>query len=267
MAGVENWTSHFGIAHPPFAKSIPPASSSSAPPTKRPSPASATACPRWPWARSPATSGQARASPCGRPWPPWTGHATRWCTSPTRCSAPGAVCEHRVRPGGGPRFHKAEVMAQAATLLAAEEASATAGSWWPSTRLISFPGPARGAPAHGQCRDGCGVSLRLVLLGQPMLSRQLRSRGLRCARSRIAVRYQIAGMDLSESLAYLRHHLSLAGGQIPSSRRRGGSPAPLRQRLPRALNNAATAALMAQRPRAKPWSTMPVPGVPSQSSP
>ena len=23
MAGVENWTSHFGIAHPPFAKSIP----------------------------------------------------------------------------------------------------------------------------------------------------------------------------------------------------------------------------------------------------
>jgi len=29
------------------------------------------------------------------------------------------------------------------------------------------------------------------------------------------VRYQIAGMDLSESLAYLRHHLSLAGRADP----------------------------------------------------
>jgi type II secretory pathway predicted ATPase ExeA len=43
-----------------------------------------------------------------------------------------------------------------------------------------------------------------------MLSRQLRL-GVFALDQRIVVRYQIAGMDLSESLAYLRHHLSLAG--------------------------------------------------------
>jgi len=55
----------------------------------------------------------------------------------------------------------------------------------------------------------------LVLLGQPLLSRQLRLGVFAALDQRIAVRYQIAGMDLSESLAYLRHHLSLAGRADP----------------------------------------------------
>ena len=86
----------------------------------------------------------------------------------------------------------------------------------------------------------------LVLLGQPMLSRQLRLGVFAALDQRIAVRYQIAGMDLSESLAYLRHHLSLAGRADPLIA--DDAAARLHRYangLPRALNNAATAALMA----------------------
>ena len=63
---------------------------------------------------------------------------------------------------------------------------------------------------------------------------------------RIATRYTIKPMDLGESAAYLRHHLALAGRDDPLfaddavarlHRASGG--------LPRALNNAATAALIA----------------------
>jgi len=59
-------------------------------------------------------------------------------------------------------------------------------------------------------------------------------------------RFTIKPMDLAESAAYLRHHMKLAGREAPVfaddaiarlHRVAGG--------LPRALNNAATAALMA----------------------
>ena len=79
-----------------------------------------------------------------------------------------------------------------------------------------------------------------------MLSRQLRLGVFAALDQRIAVRYQIAGMDLSESLAYLRHHLSLAGRADPLIA--DDAAARLHRYangLPRALNNAATAALMA----------------------
>jgi type II secretory pathway predicted ATPase ExeA len=63
---------------------------------------------------------------------------------------------------------------------------------------------------------------------------------------RIAVRYQIGPMDLGDSAAYLRHHLALAGRSdqlfaddaIARLHRLSGG-------IPRALNNAAVAALIA----------------------
>ncbi len=63
---------------------------------------------------------------------------------------------------------------------------------------------------------------------------------------RIATRYAIKPMDLAESAAYLRHHMTLAGREEPlfaddaTARLHRVSSG-----LPRALNNAATAALIA----------------------
>jgi type II secretory pathway predicted ATPase ExeA len=63
---------------------------------------------------------------------------------------------------------------------------------------------------------------------------------------RIAVRYQLTPMDLGESVAYLRHHLALAGRTDPlladdaCARLHKASLG-----LPRALNNVAIAALIA----------------------
>ena len=63
---------------------------------------------------------------------------------------------------------------------------------------------------------------------------------------RIAVRYHIGPMDLGDSTAYLRHHLALAGRSdqlfaddaiVRLHRQSNG--------IPRALNNAAVAALIA----------------------
>jgi hypothetical protein len=63
---------------------------------------------------------------------------------------------------------------------------------------------------------------------------------------RIATRYAIKPMDLAESAAYLRHHMTLAGREEPLFA--DDAVARLRRvssGLPRALNNAATAALIA----------------------
>jgi type II secretory pathway predicted ATPase ExeA len=85
-----------------------------------------------------------------------------------------------------------------------------------------------------------------ILIGQPTLNRQLRMGVFAALDQRIATRFTIKAMDIGESSAYLRHHLSLAGRDEPLfaddavarlHRASGG--------LPRALNNAATAAIIA----------------------
>jgi type II secretory pathway predicted ATPase ExeA len=85
-----------------------------------------------------------------------------------------------------------------------------------------------------------------ILVGQPTLARKLRLGVFAALDQRIATRYTIAPMDLAESAAYLAHHLHLAGRTEPLfaddaiarlHRVAGG--------LPRKLNNAATAALIA----------------------
>jgi len=85
-----------------------------------------------------------------------------------------------------------------------------------------------------------------ILAGQPTLSRQLRMGIFAALDQRIATRFSIKAMDLAESAAYLRHHLSLAGRDDPlfaddaiARLHRVSSG------LPRALSNAATAAIIA----------------------
>ena len=148
--------------------------------------------------------------------------------------------------GGSPRFHKAEVMRQAADLLAAEqterrrrvvividEAHLLSPEQLKELRLLTNTDMDAASPFAG-------------ILGQPTLARKLRLGVFAALDQRIATRYTIAPMDLAESAAYLAHHLHLAGRTEPLfaddaiarlHRLAGG--------LPRKLNNAATAALIA----------------------
>ncbi len=63
---------------------------------------------------------------------------------------------------------------------------------------------------------------------------------------RIATRFMIKPMDIAESAGYLRHHLALAGRNEPLFADDAISRLHrVANGLPRALNNAATAALIA----------------------
>jgi type II secretory pathway predicted ATPase ExeA len=149
--------------------------------------------------------------------------------------------------GDKPRYLKAELMAQAGDLLAAEaserhrrvviivdEAHLLDPAQFEELRLLTNAEMDSESPFAG------------ILAGQPTLNRQLRLGTFAALDQRIATRFTIKPMDLAESAAYLRHHLKLAGRDDPlfaddaiARLHRVASG------LPRALNNAATAALIA----------------------
>ena len=86
----------------------------------------------------------------------------------------------------------------------------------------------------------------LLLVGQPTLARQLRMGIFAALDQRIAVRYQLSPMDLGEAAQYLRHHLALVGRTDPLFADDALARLHKASRgLPRALNNAAVAALIA----------------------
>jgi type II secretory pathway predicted ATPase ExeA len=149
--------------------------------------------------------------------------------------------------GAQPRYLKAELMAQAADLLAAEaaerhrrvvlvvdEAHLLDPAQLEELRLLTNSEMDSASPFAG------------ILVGQPTLNRQLRMGVFAALDQRIATRFTIRAMDLAESAAYLRHHLSLAGREEPLFA--DDAIARLHRvsnGLPRALNNAATAAIIA----------------------
>jgi type II secretory pathway predicted ATPase ExeA len=149
--------------------------------------------------------------------------------------------------GAHPRFHKAEVMAQTADLLAAEqaerhrrvlvvvdEAHLLTPDQLEELRLLTNQDMDSTSPFAG------------ILVGQPTLARQLRMGVFAALDQRIATRYTIKPMDLAESANYLRHHLALVDRDEPLFA--DDATARLHRvsnGLPRALNNAATAALIA----------------------
>jgi type II secretory pathway predicted ATPase ExeA len=149
--------------------------------------------------------------------------------------------------GAAPRFHKAEVMAQAAELLAAEEAERhrrvvlvideahlLTPEQLEELRLLTNAELDSKSPFAG------------LLVGQPTLARSLRMGIFAALDQRIATRYALKPMDLGESANYLRHHLALVGRTDPLIT--DDAVARLHRvanGLPRALNNAAIAALMA----------------------
>jgi len=149
--------------------------------------------------------------------------------------------------GAAPRFHKAEMITQTQELLAAEEqerrrrvvlivdeAHLLAPEQLEALRLLTN--------AEMDSQSPCA----LLFVGQPTLARQLRMGIFAALDQRIAMRYQLTAMDLGESVQYLRHHLALVGRTDPLFA--DDAIARLHQAslgLPRALNNAATCALIA----------------------
>ena len=149
--------------------------------------------------------------------------------------------------GGVPHAFKVELMAQAQNLLAVEEQE--------RRRRVVFLIDEAHLLTAGQLEElrlltnadmDSGSPLALLLVGQPTLARQLRMGTLAALDQRIATRYQLAAMDIGESAQYLRHHLALVGRTDPLIA--DDAVARLHQAslgLPRALNNAAIAALIA----------------------
>jgi type II secretory pathway predicted ATPase ExeA len=134
--------------------------------------------------------------------------------------------------GAQPRYLKAELMAQAGDLLAAEtaerhrrvvvivdEAHLLEPAQLEELRLLTNAEMDSASPFAG------------ILAGQPTLNRQLRMGMFAAPGQRIATRFTIKPMDLAESAAYLRHHLALAGREEPLLTERCDRPAaPRRQR-------------------------------------
>ncbi len=149
--------------------------------------------------------------------------------------------------GDAPRYQRAELMVQAADLLAAEvaerhrrvvlivdEAHLLEPAQLEELRLLTNADMDSASAFAG------------ILVGQPTLNRQLRMGTFAALDQRIATRFMIKPMDLAESLEYLRHHLALAGRDEPLFADDAISRLHrVANGLPRALNNAATAALIA----------------------
>jgi type II secretory pathway predicted ATPase ExeA len=149
--------------------------------------------------------------------------------------------------GAEPRYQRAELMAQAADLLAAEEAER-------HRRVVLVvdeahllePGQLEELRLLTNAEMDSASAFAGVLVGQPTLNRQLRMGIFAALDQRIATRFVIKAMDIGESAAYLRHHLALAGREEPLFA--DDAVARLHRvsnGLPRMLNNAAIAALIA----------------------
>jgi len=149
--------------------------------------------------------------------------------------------------GATPRFHKAEAINQVAGLLAQEEAERHRKVVFAidEAHLLS-PEQLEELRLLANAEMDSASPFAGILLGQPTLALRLRQGIFAALDQRISVRFNVTGMDLAESVDYLRHHLALAGRTDPLIA--DDAAARLHRYangLPRALNNAATAALMA----------------------
>ena len=148
--------------------------------------------------------------------------------------------------GGRVRFHKSELINQAYELLAreSEERGKQVTLCIDEAHLLS-PQQLEELRMLTNSEMDSRPTMGLILLGQPQLRRYLRVGTFAALDQRIALRYELCGMDHQESAAYVAHHLALAGRSdrlysddaldLLHSASRG---------LPRALNNLAVQALI-----------------------
>ncbi len=212
MAGVDVWAAHFGFSRTPFTKSVPADKL---------------------FERSGHAEAVARVNYCinHSALGVVVGDTGAGKTVAVRAAVAGLdrtkyTVVYLANPSGGcrglyvaiatalgatPRFHKAEAINQAAALLAAEEherhrrvvllideAHLLSPEQLEEVRLLSNAELDSASPFAG------------ILLGQPTLAARLRQGVFAALDQRISVRYSLGGMDLAESVAYIRHHLALA---------------------------------------------------------
>ena len=149
--------------------------------------------------------------------------------------------------GGIPRFHTAALIAQTQDLLATEvdeknkavllicdEAHLLANDQLEQLRLLTN--------ADMDARS----NLTVVLLGQPTLRRRLKLGHFAALDQRITLRYHLDGLTLAETAAYIGHGLTIAGRSDPLFSDDAVALIHRTSRgIPRAINNLATAALVA----------------------
>lgn len=149
--------------------------------------------------------------------------------------------------GGVPRFYRAALVPQAADALATaeiergrrvclvvDESHLLDPDQLEDLRMITNAEMDSQSPAA------------VILIGQPLLRRQLHQGMMAALDQRITLRVHIEGMDLAEVLAYIRHHLGLAGRTDPLfSDDAVAVIAHAARGLPRAVNNLALQALVA----------------------
>ena len=177
-----------------------------------------------------------------------TSHQLIYLSNPPALGTRGLYVTVVLALGAQPRFHKAEVVAQAQILLAAEElerrrrvvlvvdeAQLLTPAQLEELRLLTNAGDMDATNPFA-----------LLLVGQPMLLRRLKMGSYAALDQRISTRYQLQPLDLAEAVRYLRHHLALAGRTEPLFA--DDAMARLHQAslgLPRALNNLARDAIIA----------------------
>jgi type II secretory pathway predicted ATPase ExeA len=149
--------------------------------------------------------------------------------------------------GGTPRFHKASLIPQTQDALAAETAER-------GKRVVLALDEAHLLDADQleelrlltNAEMDATSPFALVLVGQPTLRRRIKLGAFAALDQRIALRYTLAGMTLTETGDYIGHHLGLAGrtDRLFSD----DATALIHQTsrgLPRAVNNLAVQALIA----------------------
>ncbi len=149
--------------------------------------------------------------------------------------------------GGAPRFYRAALVPQAADALATAEAER-------GRRVVIAideshlmdPEQLEDVRMLTNSELDSHSPAAVILIGQPTLRRRLQQGAMAALDQRITLRVHIDGMDLAETLAYVRHHLGLAGRSDPLFSDDAVAVIHHASRgLPRAVNNLALQALVA----------------------
>lgn len=149
--------------------------------------------------------------------------------------------------GGSPHFYRATLVPQAADALATAEAE------WGRRVLVAIdeahlldPDQLEDVRMLTNAELDSRSPAAIVLIGQPTLRRRLHHGALAALDQRITLRVHLDGMDLAETVAYIRHHLSLAGRSDPLFSDDAAAVIHHAARgMPRAVNNVCLQALVA----------------------
>ena len=173
-------------------------------------------------------------------------HQVIYCANPT-VGGRGILSMVVAALGGVPRFHRSALVPQAADALALAEAERGR-----RVLLVIDEGHLLDPDQLEDLRMITNTEMdsrspaALLLLGQPTLRRRLHQGTMAALDQRITLRVHMEGMDLAETLAYVRHHL----GQVGRSDALFSDDAlavihHAARGLPRAVNNLALQALVA----------------------